>query len=166
MLKIEQLGFLNLNIASVRSFQVLCEWIGALLAHAKQLREQQDGQVTVRHGLRSSRLYEQHLDFLKSLSSRLHFDLTVIRIQLRNPQLLDGPSLSLTATVVGRLVKEALRFTDFAFDYQRGWSYIILLPGTNIEQAQVVADKLGSGLSAELSKIKDADYFIEVEKIV
>lgn len=166
MLKVEQLGFLNLNITSVQSFQVLCGWIGSLLTHAKHLREKDDGHASVRHGLRSSRLYEQHLDFLKSLSSRLHFDVTVVRIQLRNPQLLDGPSLSRTANVVGNLVKEALRFTDFAFDYQRGWSYMILLPGTDEEQARVVADKMAAGLDEGLAEIKDADYFIEVEKIV
>lgn len=41
MLKIEAIGFLDLNPESVQNFRTLCDWIGAALAHAERVERMQ-----------------------------------------------------------------------------------------------------------------------------
>mgnify|MGYP006278077681 CR=1 FL=1 len=36
MLKIEELGFLDLSVTSIENFRLLCEWIGTAYAHARR----------------------------------------------------------------------------------------------------------------------------------
>lgn len=164
MLKIEKMAFLNLNLSSVKSFELLCEWIGTLLARSNSLRSVDRGQTAI-PGLQPSHLFEPHLAFLKSLSNRLSFDATLVRIQIKNPQELDGDMLGNTTVLVGRVVRDALRQTDYCFDYQRGWSYMILLPGTPTEGARVVSEKVRKGMDGVVKEIPKLSFFVEVEKI-
>ena len=39
MLKIEAIGFLNLNLSNVQNFHILCEWVGAALANAQRVED-------------------------------------------------------------------------------------------------------------------------------
>jgi polysaccharide biosynthesis protein PelD len=39
MLKIEAMGFLDLNLSNVQNFRVLCEWVGAALANAQRVED-------------------------------------------------------------------------------------------------------------------------------
>jgi hypothetical protein len=36
MLKIEEMGFLDLSVTSIENFRLLCEWIGTAYAHARR----------------------------------------------------------------------------------------------------------------------------------
>lgn len=44
MLKIEAIGFLDLNWSNIQNFHVMCDWIGSALANAQRVENLQDGQ--------------------------------------------------------------------------------------------------------------------------
>ncbi len=49
MLKIESIGFLDLNWSNIQNFHVMCDWIGSALANAQRAENLRDSQVVVAH---------------------------------------------------------------------------------------------------------------------
>jgi polysaccharide biosynthesis protein PelD len=47
MLKIESIGFLDLNWSNIQNFRIMCDWIGSALANAQRVENLQDNQEFV-----------------------------------------------------------------------------------------------------------------------
>ncbi|MDJ0840044.1 MAG: GAF domain-containing protein [Acidobacteriota bacterium] len=166
MLKIERIPFLDPDSSTVKSFEILCEWLGALLSNARNYREGRTNPLGESR-LMTQRMYQRHVEFLRSLSGRLNFEVSVVRIQLGQPHRLSLKKRRRAATILAEVVNISLRQTDYAFDYlERGWSYEILLPGNNLEGAYFVVDKVKSHFGRRLEEeLPDVQFAISAEKL-
>jgi polysaccharide biosynthesis protein PelD len=150
MLKIEKLGFLDLNVSSVQTFRVLCEWIGA--AYANALRYQAasaEALVNEETTLYSFSFFKRQTAFLCGLARRVGFDVTMLVLRVENGPALKEEDRLQALLLMSSAVKAVLRTTDMAFDSQRSdVECSIVLPNTSAETAEIVQAKLLAHLSA------------------
>jgi len=152
MLKIEKLGFLDLNLSNVQTLKVLCQWIGA--AYENALRYQaarSESVVNTETELFAYGYLSRQLSFMTLLARRVGFDLTMIVVRVENPDELTDAERSLVPRAFSHAASQALRKTDLAFDYQRtGAEFAIVLPGAPVNDAHIVIEKLAAALEAEV----------------
>lgn len=152
MVKIESLGFMDFSANTVENFRILCEWIGTALAKARRYREANEQRVFVDDGtLYSSTYIGRQAEFLAHLGRRLGFETTTITIRPSGMARLSADQRMEVATAIGRAVRKSLRDTDLACDFgQHGLVFGVVLPGTAMEQARIVAGKLENAVRAAL----------------
>jgi GGDEF domain-containing protein len=153
MLKIEQLGFLDLNPTTIQNFRILCDWIGTAFANAERYEESQNsGFYDPLRNLLSASFFDRQSTVLAKLAQRVGFDLCVLFLRVELPDAADDERLRL-ARKVSVAADRALRTTDLCFDYrQSGWDYAIILPNTNLAQAAVAAEKLVASVRLEIGE--------------
>jgi hypothetical protein len=144
MLKIEKLGFLNLNFSNVQTFKVLCQWIATAYGNARRYQlARADSVMNIGSQLLSYGYFKRHTDHLSALAKRLGFDLSMLIIRLENADQLTSEKRSLVPAALAEAVNSVLRKTDLAFEHQRhGYEYAIVLPDTPTANVPIVADKL------------------------
>jgi polysaccharide biosynthesis protein PelD len=152
MLKIERLGFLELNFSNVQTFQVLCQWVAAAYQNALRYQAARaEAVVNTDTELFAYGFLSRQLAMLELLARRIGFDVTMIVVRLENPEDLSAPQQIRVPVALSQTVKTVLRRSDLAFDYQRtGQEFALVLPATRVEGAQVVIEKLRESLVAEL----------------
>ena len=167
MLKIEEIGFLDLNLSTIETFHAICEWVGMALANANRYQDAKDGSmVNPDNNLMSYGYYKQYTDFISALGKRVGFSVNMILIQLTNADKLTGDQRTKTARVIADAVGEALRAVDMAFDYQKnGEEYSIVLPATNRSGAKIVLNKLEESIASKLPKSIPADFALTTHTI-
>lgn len=167
MLKIEEIGFLDLNLSTVETFHAICEWVGMALANAHRYQDAKEGSiVNPDNKLMSYGYYKQYTDFISALGKRVGFSVNMILIQLTNAEKLTSEQRTKTARVIADAVKEALRSVDMAFDYQKnGEEYSIVLPATNRSGAKIVLSKLEESIASKLPKSIPADFALTTHTI-
>ena len=155
LLKIEALGLLDLNPATIENFQLLCDWIGSNLAIAKRYEDAASERIIdPEAGLLSAQLFDRQTEFLTKLAARVDFDLTLIVVGF------EGELTRDEALSVGRIVAVAvgqwLRETDLAFQWLPvGRRFAVLLPATNGAGARLVVRKLKDDISHRLNVMAD-----------
>ena len=152
ILKIEKLGFLELNFSNVQTFHVLCQWIAAAYENALRFQAARaEAVVNVETELFAYGFLARQLAMLEQLARRIGFDVTMIVIRLENPDDLTIEQQSRVPLALGRAVRQVLRRTDLAFDYRKtGKEFALVLPATRVEGARVVIGKMEQMLLAEL----------------
>ncbi len=167
MLKIEEIGFLDLNLSTIETFHAICEWVGMALVNANRYQDAKEGSiVNPDNNLMSHGYYKQYTDFITSLGKRVGFSVNMILIQLTNSDKLTGEQRTKTARVISEAVGEALRSVDMAFDYQKnGEEYSIVLPATNRSGAKIVLSKLEESIASKLPKSIPADFALTTHTI-
>jgi GGDEF domain-containing protein len=161
MLKIEKLGFLDLNFSNVQTLKVLCQWIGAAYHNALCYQAaRSESVVNTETELLSYSFLSRQLSLLTLLAKRIGFDLTMVVVRLENPDELDEDQRILVPRIFSDAVSKTLRQTDLAFDYRRtGTEFAIVLPAAPVEGARVVIGKLAGALEAELAPVAPAARF-------
>lgn len=152
MLKVEKLGFLDLNFSNLKMLQVLCQWIGAAYDNALQFQEaRSESVVNAETELFAYSFLSRQLSLLTLLAQRVGFDLTMIVVRLANAGRLPEEQEAVVPRIFGRAVAGVLRKTDLAFDYQRtGSEFALVLPATPVAGARVAIGKLAGALEAAL----------------
>jgi len=152
MLKIESLGFLELNLSSVQTFKVLCEWIAIAYGNALRFKDALSEKIFDENtALFSHGFFERQTTFLANLAKRVGFDVSLVILRIDNAEDLTDGELRLLKGLVGRVVQRSLRRIDLAFDYrQQTAEHYIVLPDTSLENSQIVCDKLIEQLQALL----------------
>ncbi|WP_119153569.1 GAF domain-containing protein [Caldimonas tepidiphila] len=146
MLKIEQIGFLELHSSGVQNFRLLCEWIGAALAKAQHLeRSEQARAVLPREGQQPLPPWEQVRPTLQALARRLNLDFCVLHLAL------DGMADSSGAMRrILRLARQLLGAEMLAFvPRDEDWHAAVLLPGMTPGQAALVVRQFEQRLLQE-----------------
>ncbi len=153
MLKIEKLGFLDLNFSNVQTLKLLCQWIGAAYENAVRYQAaRSESVVNTETELFAYGFLSRQLSLLTLLAQRIGFDLTMIVVRLENPDELDEAQRTLVPRAFNHAVSQVLRQTDLAFDYQRtGSEFALILPASPAAHAHVVIGKLTRALEAELA---------------
>lgn len=154
MVKVESVGFTDLSVNSVENFRILCEWIGTALGKARQYSEAASQRVTTEGGaLYTSDYIGRQAAFLGHLGRRLGFETTMVTIKPSGMARLSPHQRHEVAAAIGKAVRESLRDTDLAGDFgNNGTVYGVVLPGTPVEQARIVAGKLESAVRAALPR--------------
>ncbi|MCB1740669.1 MAG: GAF domain-containing protein [Gammaproteobacteria bacterium] len=144
MLKIEDLGFLDLNLSTVELFRALCDWVGAFYANAQRYRRgQMERAFDADTQVYSRQFLERIQGVLSEIAERGRFSLTRMEIKLDDPYRLSREQRVQVAEALGRSARDALRNTDlcFAFD-ERSYGFSVLLPLSAVEHVHIVAERL------------------------
>lgn len=151
MIKIESIGFMEFNVASVESFHILCEWVGTALARARRYAAARANRVLADDGsLFTSNYIERQAVFLARLGKRFGFETTMITIRPAVPRL-SPEARSALAEAIATATREGLRATDLAAEHRMvGNEYGVVLPGATIETARRVAARLEAGVREAL----------------
>lgn len=152
MLKIERLGFLDLNFSNLKMLKVLCQWIGAAYDNALKFQEaRSESVVNAETELFAYSFLARQLSLLTLLAQRIGFDLTMIVARLENAGEMTEEQEAAVPRIFSRAAAAALRKTDLAFDYQRtGSEFAILLPATPVAGARIAIAKMEHALQASL----------------
>jgi polysaccharide biosynthesis protein PelD len=152
MLKIEKLGFLDLNFSNVQTFQALSRWVGTAYENALRYQAARaDAVVNSETELFAYGFLSRQLAMLELLARRIGFDVTMIVMRLENAEDLTAEQQTRVPVALSRAVKTVLRRSDLAFDYRRtGHEFALVLPATRVEGARTVIGKLAEALREEL----------------
>ena len=168
MLKIEKLGFLDLNFSNVQTFKVLCQWIGAAYENAIRYQTaRSEAVVNSETELFAYGFLSRQLSLLTLLARRIGFDLTMLVVRLENPDDLTAAQQTCVPIAFSRTVSKVLRQSDLAFDYQKtGMEFALVLPATPVADARIVVEKLQASLETELaSEAPQARFSIGVQAL-
>ena len=148
MLKIEELGFLDLHFSNIQTFTVLCDWIADSYLSAQHFQEARSaGSVGEEMQVLTHKGFERQKEYLVRLADRLRFDLSLIVIRLENPDEIGGRKIVSIPGVLHQVSKSMLRRSDLLCEYQPGGlHYCILLPGATAEKASTIAARLDESL--------------------
>jgi hypothetical protein len=148
MLKIEELGFLDLHFSNIQTFRVLCDWIADSYLNAQHFEaaRSSDAVDEVTKILTYS-AFERQKAYLQRLAEPLCFDLSMIVVRAENPDEIGGRKAASIPGVLREVSSGLLKPADLLCEYQPGGlQYCILLPGTTIENAVQIAEQLGDAL--------------------
>jgi hypothetical protein len=167
MLKIEKIGFMELNLSTIETFHAICEWVGMALVNAHKYQDAKSGSmVNPDHNLMTYNYFRKYTDYISALGKRVGFAVHMIVIQLVNAEKLTPDQRVKTARTISEAVKLALRNVDMAFDYQKdGAEYSIVLPATSRAGAKIVLTKLEDGIRKKLPKNIPADFALTIHTI-
>lgn len=156
MLKIEALPFADLTFFTLEMIQAVAGWIGAALSQAERhVTLAANSMVTGDGFIFSDAFYRKQRAFLESLSRRTGVPVSLITIRV--PSSLPGQAgATHRSREISRIVEEALRTTDLAFE-SRGGDYTIVLPAADQEGAEIVASRLKPELVKALGMADDAE---------
>lgn len=154
MLKIEDMAFLDFNLYTLENFNVLCTWIGSALVRARRWRLLERDRVSGANAfLLSEEVLNRMVGLLGSVGKRQGFTSSVMTIDAADAQDFDTPeSRTELALAVGEAIRASFRSSDLAFESQRhDGRYVLLLPGTPVEQTRGMTDKLETAIRRRLS---------------
>ncbi|UCD11486.1 MAG: GAF domain-containing protein [Nitrospinaceae bacterium] len=168
MIKIEQLAFTGLNLTSIETFKVLCEWLGTHFgAHTRMVNAKQQMIQNPDNQFYSRKYYENISTFISELSERVGFESSTIKIQT-------APGVELkpeTAFRVQEILRETVnlltRKTDLIFEGEKDkFELVLVLPNTPAENAHVVADKFQRTLAECLgADIRPEAFTLSIESL-
>ncbi|MBF0623407.1 MAG: GAF domain-containing protein [Magnetococcales bacterium] len=153
MMKVENLGFLDLNLSTVENFKALCEWVGA--SHDTALRYQaarSDSVINHDHQLFSFGFFPRQVELMTNLGRRLNFEVTLLVIRVENPDDLTLEERKKIPAAIGAATKVVMRNTDMAFDYERpGFEFALLLPATPEKNMSFVIAKMEEAIKGHVT---------------
>lgn len=153
MLKIEDTSFLDFNIYTLENFNILCSWIGSAMVRARRWKQFERDRVTGANAfLLSEEVLNRMIGLLTSLGKRQAFVSSVMTIEAADPAMNDSPeSRTALALAVGEAIRAEFRSSDLAFESQENdGQFVLLLPGTPVETARGMAEKLERAIRGRL----------------
>jgi hypothetical protein len=153
MLKVEKCHFLDINLTTVETFRMLCEWIGATYTNARRYQDaKKESLINPSLQLLSQSFLRRQSDFLSALGKRAGFDVSMLLVRLENPDELDREAQQAAAVALSEAVRSNLRAVDQAFEYNDNhWNFAVLLPYTPAQNAHMVVDKIQKALGKKTS---------------
>jgi hypothetical protein len=168
MLKIEEIGFVDLNLGNLETFRVVCEWLATAYRNAQRYQKaRSQSMISEQTTLYSYGFFVGHKDFFVELAKRMGFRLSMLVVKLNNAGEMGVEELKEASLALKDTVSKVLRKTDLAFDHSRtGQEYAIVLPGASPEDAIHVQEKLASTLETRLGDLsKRADFSFSAQPL-
>lgn len=159
MLKVEETAFLDFNLYTLENFNVICSWIGAALVRARHWQRLQSDRVTGANDLvMTAEVSERIFALLAQLGRRKGFSSSQLIVRHTSPDALSAEQHSILALALGEAVRSTFRATDLAFEREAADAeYAILLPGTPLDDATLLAGKLRAAISGHLPESLPAE---------
>lgn len=168
MIKVERLGFTDLNLSTIEAFTALGEWAGMSLANAgKYQLAKSASMINPDHNLMTFNYFRRFTDYMIALGKRVGFDVTMIVVRLANPDALDPLARTQVARILSEVTNSVLRDVDLAFDYQAlNEEYSVVLPATSREGAETVLGKIRQDLQQRTGRIvRQAEFSFTVQPL-
>ena len=168
MLKIEETAFLDFNLYTLENFNVICSWIAAARIRARRWRTLQADRVTGANDLlMTAEVSERIYALLGQLGRRKGFSSSQLVVCAHDPDALAPEQHSILALALGEAARTTFRATDLAFERAtEDAEYAILLPGTPLHDAELLAGKLRDAIGLHLpASIPLATVLIEARPI-
>ena len=155
MLKVEEMGFLDYNLATVESFRILCQWLAAAYSNARSFeRAKSNTSFDPEANMMSSSMFDRISSIVTTTAERVGFDVSVLLFQIIQPSGLSPEERRKIIQKLGTTASAALRPSDVAFNKrQGGFDYTIILPNTSLENAEIVANKMRRRFLVETGEI-------------
>lgn len=154
MLKIEDMAFLDFNLYTLENFNVLCTWIGSAMVRARRWRQLERDRVTGANAfLLSEEVLNRMVGLLGALGKRQGFTSSILSIDTMDPDQADTPEhRTELALAIGEAIRASFRSSDLAFENQRrDGRYVLLLPGTPVDQTRGLVEKVEAAIRRRLS---------------
>ncbi len=168
VLKIEKLGFTDLNLSSIETFAAICEWAGMSLVNARKYQTaKENSAVNPDHNLHTPGYFQKYTQYITALGKRVGFDVTMIVVKLANAKNLSADMRTQVARTLADAVDNVLRGVDLAFDYNgNAEEYSIVLPATDRKGADIVLEKIRRELASRLpAAARAADFTFAVQTL-
>lgn len=153
MLKIEEMDFLDLNPATVTTFRVLCNWLGAAFLRAQQWEQSEASRYfdPVRRLLPAA-MFEMQRDLALVTADRLGHDVGALFVGFDLPDWAPPGMQAAVARVTSRACETCLSPDQPRFDWRRdGHDVAILMPGYGPREVAAEARRLRAALAEGLS---------------
>jgi polysaccharide biosynthesis protein PelD len=144
MLKIESIGFLDLNLDTVGIFKGVCEWIGMAMSLRRHVETLDEARFySKRTNLLAPGVYARLAKLLDALGRRMGFQTLVVSVQAPKELASVPDGLDRFGQIVGGAVGEIAGPAALAFDRSEGdLNYTLLLPHRPGEPAFAVTERL------------------------
>jgi len=164
MVKVERMAFEDFTPTAVHNFRVLCDWLGAALSRAEDIKRAREMSLMGGDGtLLSRRLLSRFEDLLARLAERENFALAALDVDVAA---VGQENVRAMPRLIAGASAEALRATDLAFESADANGCCVLLPGAGETAARAVGTRLYNALSERLREAEmDATVSITVRLI-
>ena len=154
MLKLEDVGFTDLNLSTIDTFAAICEWVGAAFINARSYQSAKaDSMVDPERKLFTSNYFTRYTDYITALAKRQKFDVNMINVRMLEAEQLSASEHTKAARLLAEATDSLLRSVDLAFDYHRNEDeYSVVLPATDKKGADIVVQRLEAELRSRLPK--------------
>lgn len=152
MLKIEKLGFSDLNLSTIETFHALCEWAGMALVNARHYQTaKSESVIDPEKNLMTSGYFQRYVDHIQAVAKRTGFNVTMVSVRVSNAAVLDDEARLRVCRLLADAIRHAMRTIDLAFDHQaNGEDFALVLPGTDRAGAEIVIEKLRKELGTRI----------------
>jgi hypothetical protein len=154
MIKIEDMDFLGLNLTSVETFKILCDWLGTLLDTSLRFQQSQNNvPPSPQDHLMPLEYYKYFSKFLLQLSNRVSLESHTIYLGLSEKTSTNFEFKIRVKEVLMDIFHGVERGSVFIFEdspMKMNLRYLILLPNTSLVEAQVISKKLDGILALGL----------------
>lgn len=150
MLKIEKLGFSDLNLSTIETFHALCEWAGMALVNARHYQTaKSESVVDPEKNLLTAGYFQRYVSHIQAVAKRSNFNVSMVNVRVSNASVLDDESRLRVCRLLADSIRHTMRTIDLAFDHQaNGEEFALVLPSTDRAGAEVVIEKLRKELGA------------------
>lgn len=155
MLKVEAIPFTELNFHSIETLRAVGELGGMTFTNLRKYEEvQAESMVNPDHGTHSYGYLSRYTSFIRSLATRLKFDVTMLVVKLTGVEQLPYATRLQASRLFAETVEQTLRKVDMTFDYQQNSEeFSIVLPATDAKGAEMVREKIQKQLNKVMGKI-------------
>ncbi|WPZ33488.1 hypothetical protein T8K17_19910 [Thalassobaculum sp. OXR-137] len=152
MLKVEETAFLDFNLYTLENFNVICSWIAAARMRARRWQQLQADRLTGANDLlMTAEVSERIYALLVQLGRRKGFSSSQLIVRPVDPDALAPEQHSILALALGEAARATFRSTDLAFEREADDAeYAILLPGTPLDDAELLGSKLRQAMAGHL----------------
>lgn len=151
MLKIEQMGFLELHVSSLENFRVLSDWVGTAFANARRFRKAQGNMfMNEERTLFTDAVYRATQKHMKLLGERFGLPITALQIKFDGLDVLKLEQRMAAVQAVKQVSETNMPDFVQAFEYrQSGREYALIVPGADPEATgPKLAEKVRIALQA------------------
>lgn len=156
MLKIEQLGFLELHVSSLENFRILSDWVGTAFSNARRFRKAQGNMfMNEERTLFTDAVYRSNQKYFQKLGERLGIGVTAVQVRATGLDVLHAERRQAVVAAIQEVVNNHMPNTVLAHEYrQTGRDFAILVPGANPETS---GDKLAERVAGAITRyLKEA----------
>ncbi|MEC9345263.1 MAG: GAF domain-containing protein [Pseudomonadota bacterium] len=135
MLKIEQLGFLDLHVSSLENFRILSDWVGTAFANARRFRKAQGNMfMNDERSLMTDAVFKQQSRFMKMLGEHLGIDVTSVIIKATGIDVLHDDRRQAVIKAIRDVVSSHMSPMVTAYEHRHtGREFALIVPGVNAE---------------------------------
>jgi polysaccharide biosynthesis protein PelD len=144
MLKIESMEFVELNVTTLRNFELLCRWIGASLGHAQRMERYAQSPPEAGHGRVGPATMAQTLRaMMQWIVQRTGNPATLVSIELTPQRHMQDPErVAALARSAATALGAATTPDQACCATNDQGAYLVALPGHNAQSASSVAAHL------------------------